>query len=259
MVGVMVTRLPPLTVKQSSRVKKIVIVGGLIAVYLLKVAYSIRFSGQNEVSISVLNPLDFSFVHNFSSEGIQDFRYRLNGLDSMVMITPGALDEGFALGDAWTGLTQVTIGQVFNRSQVADAKLDRSTDPKMYLIYRYTGRYDAIDWPNSILFDLYGNFSIFGILFAGLFFAGMFSYSERAMLVKRSGFSVLFALLLVTKTMQFESGFLAWAFSIFNTLPVFILVVWLRPFSITKGDLPTGFQKPVMVSPPIALESTRAY
>lgn len=239
MLGVIVTHLRPLTAKRSKSIKKVVIVGLLVAVYLLKVAYAVRFSGQNGLSIDALNPLNFSFTDNFSNEGIYDFRYRFDGLDGMVMITPRAMNEGFALGQAWTKLAYVTVAQIFDRSRVADLKLDRSTDPKMYLIFRYTNHSDAIDWPNSILFDLYGNFSIFGIFFGGWLFASMYSYSETAMFAKRSSLSVLFALLLLIGTMQFESTFLAWFFSILNTLPVFVMVTWLRPFSIVLGDLPT--------------------
>ncbi len=244
MVGVVMTQLKRVTVKHRHRIRNVVIVGLVISLFLLRTAYSIRYAQPGESLTSILNPLNFSFTERISGQGIDDFKYRLNGLDGMVAITPRALEEGFALGQAWTKLTYVTFGQIFDRSQVAELKLDRSVDPKMYLLFRYTDYWNAIDWPNSILFDLYGNFSVLGILFAGWFFAVFYSYSQAAISMRKSVLSLLLALYCVIGTLQFEAGFLAWLFSLLNGFPVFLAVVLLKPFDIARSESRANNQSP---------------
>jgi hypothetical protein len=221
---------------RTKRMRTIAFVAVLASLYLLKIAYSIRFSDESVPAWAIVSPGDISFLKEMPTEGVLDFRYRLNGIDSMAMITPQAFEQGFAYGEAWLPLIFVSVAQVVDRGSVAALKLDRSTDPKMNLIYRYTQHSEMIDWPNSILFDLYGNFWIFGMMLAGWVFAEMFAFAAKALAAQLTLNAALIGLYCVTSTMQFESTFLAWALLLVNGAPVLWVVTRLKLFRFESAQ-----------------------
>ena len=213
---------------------RILLVLCLISLYVLRIQYNIRFgyNYSNSFSIKMLNPFYTTFLRDMPTSGISNFTYRLNGLDGMVAITSAAMDQGFALGEAWRQLAYVSLTQWIDRDLVAELKLQRATDPKMYLIYRYTNTYAQLDWPNSILFDLYGNFSFLGLVLGALVFSSLFSFVRHSFIFYSSGISITVGLFLAAGTMQFEAGFASWFFGFLPVFPTLLFVILLRPFRV---------------------------
>jgi hypothetical protein len=229
LIGVVLTQKHAQWYRKIPRAKlaRIVVVGVLILLYLMRVTYNFRFNNETEgLNLANLNPFISYEIPYYEN---QDLRYRLNGVDLMARITPRALHEGYALGAGWEYAFYCAVGQWIPGLSVEDYKLNPLTDTKAYLEYRYTG-YRLPDWPNCFLTDLYGNLSFFGFLLAAWLLARVFVFVNRSLVSPKSTWDCLFALFLISQTMMFESGFAGWLFGLLRPASLLFVLLLLRPF-----------------------------
>lgn len=212
------------------KMMRIVFVGVLLLLYLMRVTYNYRFNyiESEGLKLANLNPFISYEIPYYEN---QDLRWRLNGVDLMARITPRALSEGYALGAGWEYAFYCSVGQWIPGVSVEDYKLNPLTDTKAYLEYRYTG-YRLSDWPNSFLTDLYGNLSFFGFILAAWLLSKVFVFANRSLSSPRSVWDCLFGLFLISQTMMFESGFSGWLFGLLRPLPLLLCFLVLRPFKV---------------------------
>jgi hypothetical protein len=204
-------------------------------IYTLVVANNVRYSYEAEGGLTwkQLDPFmpfqDYISGPHVSDAYDSDPRWRLNGIDLMARITPGAIQEGYAMGDAWKYSALISVGQWVSRTSIEAYKMDSVSDPKVYLLWRYTNL-DATDWPNTMLNDLYGNWSFPGLLIGAVVLAAILARGTEALAYRTSGLSAVLAIFLLSQIVIFEQAFSGWLFGLLRSVPVLLFLVVMNPF-----------------------------
>jgi hypothetical protein len=204
-------------------------------IYTLVVANNVRYSYEAEGGLTwkQLDPLmplqDYISGPHVSDAYETDPRWRLNGIDLMARITPGAIREGYAMGDAWKYSALISVGQWISRTSIEEYRMNWVSDPKVYLLWRYTN-FDAIDWPNTMLNDLYGNWSFPGLLIGAVVLAAILARGTAVLAYRTSGLSTVLGIFLLTQIVIFEQAFSGWLFGLLRSVPVLLVLVVMNPF-----------------------------
>ncbi len=165
--------------------------------------------------------------------------WRLNGVDLMARITPAALSDGYASGEAWKYTAYTFLGQFISRSAVEEYKLNRLADPKIYLLRRYTS-FDPLDWPVSIVTDAYGNFGLAGLLMVAVALGLVYGLASRAMAESLSGVAATVGIFVISQSLLFEQLFGHWLFGFPRAIPALALVLLIKPldnYPATRGGM----------------------
>ncbi len=216
---------------QKSTFRRLVMPGVLVA-YALVVANNIRF--DYDVSGGLrwqhFNPLsDLKDFMPDNSAPVTDLRFRLNGLDLMARITPEAMRTGYAMGESWKYSAIVSLGQWVSRGAVEKYKLDWLSDPKVFLLWRYTNL-DYIDWPNTFITDLYGNLAFPGILLGAYVLSAVYRRGAEALTCPISASSLMMGIYLLTQSLDFQQSFSVWFFGLLRAAPILLFLFIVNPF-----------------------------
>lgn len=220
-------------------------VTGLLFWYGYHFALNVRYMYVNgTLGIGAANP----FVSWEAPSDVDDWRFRLNGIDLMARITPAAEREGFAEGAAWKGIALVLVGQmslgtVVSSADVAAYKADFLGSPKKYLMDRYLGE-DWVDIPSCLLTDIYGNFGLYGFPVAAILVACMCAFVRRALSVASSPLAVILSAYLAFHLLMFEQELATLLSGLITTLPALFAVLLVNPLKNgQRARLPTASPK----------------
>jgi hypothetical protein len=218
------------------------IMGGVVATYGVIVATNIRFDYESSGGLSwqlfsqLLNLREFM---PGDRDPNTDLRWRLNGLDLMARITPEAMRTGYAMGDGWKYPALIGLGQWVARGAVEKYKLDWLSDPKVYLLWRYTDL-NYIDWPNTFISDLYGNLAFPGFLLGAFILSSVYRRGAQALTRPVSATSLLFGIYLLTQSLDFQQSFAVWLFGLLRAAPILVFLFFVNPFQAPSDVTASG-------------------
>ena len=225
-------------VGQKSTYRRL-IMAGVVVTYGLIVANNIRFDYESSGGLrwKHFNPLlDLKDFMPDDRDPNTDLRWRLDGLDLMARITPEAMRTGYAKGDAWKASAVIALGQWVSRGAVEKYRLDWLSDPKVYLLWRYTDL-NFIDWPNTFVSDLYGNLAFPGFLLGAFILSAIYRRGAEALTRPVGGSSLLFGIYLLTQSLDFQQCFAVWLFGLLRAAPVLLFVFFVNPFQDPSTSL----------------------
>jgi hypothetical protein len=216
---------------QKSTYRRLIL-AGLVVTYGLIVANNIRFDYESSGGLrwQHFNPLlDLKDFMPDDRDPNTDLRWRLDGLDLMARMTPEAMRTGYAMGDAWKASAVIALGQWVSRGAIEKYRLDWLSDPKVYLLWRYTDlTYN--DWPNTFVSDLYGNLAFPGFPLGALILSAIYRRGAEALTRPVGGSSLLFGIYLLTQSLDFQQCFAVWFFGLLRAAPVLLFVLFVNPF-----------------------------
>jgi hypothetical protein len=216
---------------QKSTYRRLIL-AGLVATYGIIVATNIRFDYEPSGGLrwQHFNPLlDLQDFMPHDRDPVTDLRWRLDGLDLMARMTPEAMRTGYAMGEGWKYPALIGLGQWVARGAVEKYKLDWLSDPKVYLLWRYTDL-SYIDWPNTFVSDLYGNLAFPGFLIGAFILSAVYRRGEEALTRPVSASSLLFGIYLLTQSLDFQQCFAVWFFGLLRPAPILLFLFFVNPF-----------------------------
>jgi len=232
--------------EDEKRTFRRLVMAGVVITYALIVANNIRFAYDLSGGLrwQHFNPLlDLKDFVPDNPEAVTDLRWRLDGLDLMARITPEAVQTGYSMGESWKYSALVSLGQWISRGAVEQYKLSWLSDPKVYLLWRYTDL-DYIDWPNTFITDLYGNLAFPGFLLGAFVLAAVYRRGAEALTRPLRAPAVLFGIYLLTQSLDFQQAFSVWLFGLLRAAPILLLVLVLNPFQDPPGVRRSGASEP---------------
>lgn len=153
---------------------------------------------------------------------------RLNGLDLMVLITPKMNSMGPALGKAWENPIFLFFGTLLDKKKADEIKSNYNTNAKNYLIDKYTNIQTA-DYYSCVLTDLYGNFWLFGFIFAGIFFALIIAWVQRIFELKIRTWHFIVGVYIFIVIQTFDSEFIGMVANAVQMVPALLFVFFVNP------------------------------
>jgi hypothetical protein len=219
-----------LTRGNALRIRVAMVAAAMSVVYVGVVAHNIRygFVAEGGFVARMLSPVPAYSAFSGAEDPWGQPPWRLNGVDLMARITPAALSDGYASGEAWKYTAYALLGQFISRSAVEEFKLNRLVDPKIYLLRRYTS-FDPLDWPVSILTDGYGNFGPVGLVMVALVLGLVYGLGSLAMTEGASGVSAAVGIFVISQSLLFDQLFGNWLFGLPRAIPALALVLLIRP------------------------------
>jgi len=220
---------------------RILIMAGVVATYGVIVANNIRYDYDSSGGLrwQHFNPLlDLKDFMPNDRDPNTDLRWRLDGLDLMARMTPEAMRTGYAMGEGWKYPALIGLGQWVSRGAVEKYKLDWLSDPKVYLLWRYTDL-NYIDWPNTFVSDLYGNLAFPGFLVGAFILSAVYRRGAEALTRPVSASSLLFGIYMLTQSLDFQQCFAVWLFGLLRAAPILLFLFFVNPFQ----DAPTSLHQ----------------
>ncbi len=198
----------------------VLLAGGL---YAMRVVANVRLSSGSGGSIFALS----NFLPVASREGQADdtLRWRLNGVDLISIIADNVEAQGPALGSAWAVPFVLSLDPIVRTPFTVAAKRANLTTAKSWLLLRYGG-VSKTDYYSCMLSDAYGNFSIYGFLFAALILGVVLAIATAALQWSAAPASIVFAAFAITRALPFEQEFESLLFGWYKLVP-FVLVALL--------------------------------
>jgi hypothetical protein len=207
----------------------------ILLAYFGKVAYNIRFKFQDFGGFDT-RLLDPTLADNDRGqlENDLDVRWRFNGVDLMARVTPAMIENGLCPPEPWIRWIEAAIGQYVSREAVRDLKLDRETEPKVYLLRHYAGNSSANDWPMTVMSDIYASLGPFGMMLAAATLALAAGSVVRELSRRQSAPKIMLALLLYSQVMAFELGYALDLTGWTRGAPILILLMIFGVLKIQK-------------------------
>lgn len=241
-----------LSVNPGLRIPRRLVLWGTLA--LLLVGYGIRVAVNARDQFVTSGSLAWSALvpwraGNITGGGPTDLLgFRLNGLDLMAQLTPAARAQGFAWGRAWAIPALVIWNQMRLQRAANDAYLTSYlATPKRYLIIAYT-TINTPDYPSTILTDVYGNFGLAGLIFAGCFMGLAFGACIRTLQQRASPAGMVVALFLLQSYLVFEADFWTVLTGWIRFLPVLVLFLVFNPFRRVRSGAAPQARMPARLS-----------
>jgi hypothetical protein len=194
--------------------------------YALRVVANVRLSFSNGDGIFALQ----NFLPVATREGQLDdtLRWRLNGVDLIAIIADNVEAQGPALGTAWVVPFVLSLDPIVRTPFSVEAKRANLTSAKTWLLLRYGGVSKA-DYYSCMLSDAYGNFSIYGFLFAGLVVGSIVAVATASLRWSAAPVGVVFAAFALTRVLPFEQEFESILFGWYKLIPFVIAALLVCP------------------------------
>jgi len=177
-------------------------------------------------------------------ESIADLLLAVGGLiasrlDSVVVLYQ-LQDVGFnVLGFQLSGILHVLnfYGSfAFDPASYEAIKATLVTSPSVEIINRLTSS-TAIDFPKSMILDVFLSFGIWGLLLvATILGISLGKLQRQLVLFRRFTPAFLIALYVLPMLLEFEKEFIGFVFSLIKWLPILLLVYLLRPKFISRRE-----------------------
>ena len=206
----------------------------ILTFYGWTVTNNIRQAGDfASLQAKYFNP----FLYSYKNSEINNFAWRINGIDLMAKITPQAINKGFAFGKAWRIPSYVIISQLFNRENVNKYKLSYTTTAKSYLMKYYTtDMQEMTDYYSCTATDAYGNFWIFGFPLLAWALAILCFYGTKLFVNPRSGNSLLLGIFILMHIFSFETEFISILLGWIKIVPLLLILILFNPIKISGSS-----------------------
>lgn len=138
----------------------------------------------------------------------------------------------------------------FDPSKFSAIKESLVTSPSVAITNIILGQ-NMVDYPKSMVLDLFLSFGLLGLPLAAVFLYGFIHYvQERILYFKNFNFGYLLAIYLLPFILEFEKEFAGMIFSALKWSPVFFVVYGLRPINLERPvDDSSSFQRKSGVMP----------
>lgn len=222
-VGWFVTGAPVPTRRRHVVRLGMVLAMAVLAVYLSILVVNVRNAGDG-VTVATLSPLSGGMFAD--TQGIN----RLDCIDLMARLKRPLERDGPAYLQSWGQVTWLVWR--FVDPQGFDAyRLSRQTTAKSYLMRQYLGVVTS-DYFSCTVTDLYGNFHIAGFVAGGLVIGALFAWTTGTLSAPSSGTALVTAVFVLTQIVIFDQEAVFTLFGWIRKLPVLLVALWLRPFSV---------------------------
>jgi hypothetical protein len=208
-----------------------VCVGGLAVIYLCSVALTIRSRPEYVPLTSPSLFIPRSSAVGSLSSAVSEAATRLNGLDLIARISPGAAATGFAWGEAWDYNIRATVFQFIDPGYANELKQTYLVSPKRYLMARYTD-IRSVDYPSCMLTDLYGNFGWLGFAMGALVLGPAFFILTKSIQRPANSVQLGFGIIGLNLLLRFEAEFVVVFTGWVISLPIIGLWLLFRPLTV---------------------------
>ena len=215
----------------SPRLVGRMVVIGLLALYLINVAMTVREAGF--AAENVLVYFKPSLKISLAAENDSSIAERLNGVDLIAQITPAAWKDNYAKGKAWVPGVVASLGPLVSPELARRYKEELATNAKVYLLRWYAHR-DEADYFSCAITDVYGNLGPPGVLFAGVFYGFVFAYAVRWVAQPKRGWHLVLAIFAIQIYIFFEADFIAGFVGWLSFLPSIVPLLVLSPLTIVR-------------------------
>lgn len=204
-----------------------IMIAGLGCLYVIRVVNGVRASFASGRSLASLdNFLPFSSAR--SSTPDDEYRWRLNGVDLIAMIADNVEAQGPAMGSAWAVPFILSLDPIVKTPFTTEAKRASLTTAKTWLLLRYAGVSKA-DYYSCMLSDAYGNFAVFGFLFAAAIVGVVLATATAALRWSSAPAALLFAIFALERILPFEQGLETILFGWLKLVPFVIAFLLIFP------------------------------
>ena len=210
----------------------LVVVG---VVYTMQVVSNIRLSYSTGGGLFALE----NFLPIGSQGGQLDdtLRWRMNGIDLIAIIAENVETQGAAHGGAWAVPFVLSLDPIVRTPFTLAAKAAALTSAKSWLLLRYGG-VSKTDYYSCMLSDAYGNFSIYGFLFAAAVSAFVLAIATGALSWSGSPAAICLGLFALTRILPFEQEFSTLLFGWLKLIPFVLLGVAFYPLRRNRQPAP---------------------
>lgn len=205
--------------------------------YSMKLASNIRghYSYDRTIRITDFIPLtqENDNIKQYNSIERESLTKRMDGIDLMVRTSLLLNYNNIPLGEAWKNPIFMVIGPFIDREKTNELKLKTDTNAKNYIMRNFTD-IKLADYYSCMLTDVYGNFWIFGLVFAAIILAFLCAYIDNNLLKPKSSTALILSVYLASIILPFEQEFISIFSNFVQTLPILLCVLIFNPLKVRR-------------------------